>query len=187
MKRRQFITLVGGAAAAWPLAARAQQPERMRRIGVLIGGADDREGQARVAALKQALQELGWTDGRNTQIETRFAGADAGRIRAHAAELVALAPDVVVANTTPVTRALRQATSSIPIVMAGVNDPVEQGFVSSLAHPGGNITGFTFIDLLGQSKGTGPGSLVRAVLIAARIGRCGTRYRFPSSYSCRGQ
>jgi putative tryptophan/tyrosine transport system substrate-binding protein len=118
----------------------------MRRIGVLMGVADDPEGQARVAALKQGLQELGWTDGRNIQIETRFGGADAGRIRAHAAELVALAPDVIVANTTPVIRALRQATSFIPIVMAGVNDPVEQGFVSSLAHPGGNITGFTFVD-----------------------------------------
>jgi putative tryptophan/tyrosine transport system substrate-binding protein len=145
VRRRQFITLLGGA-AVWPLAARAQQPERMRRIGVLMGVADDPEGQARVAALKQGLQELGWTDGRNIQIETRFGGADAGRIRAHAAELVALAPDVIVANTTPVIRALRQATSFIPIVMAGVNDPVEQGFVSSLAHPGGNITGFTFVD-----------------------------------------
>jgi putative tryptophan/tyrosine transport system substrate-binding protein len=145
MRRRQFITLLGGA-AAWPLAAKAQQGERMRRIGVLMGVADDPEGQARVAALKQGLQELGWTDGRNIQIETRFGGADAGRIRAHAAELVALAPDVIVANTTPVIRALRQATSFIPIVMAGVNDPVEQGFVSSLAHPGGNITGFTFVD-----------------------------------------
>jgi putative tryptophan/tyrosine transport system substrate-binding protein len=145
MRRRKFITLLGGA-AAWPLAARAQQPERMRRIGVLMGVADDREGQARVTALKQGLQELGWTDGRNIQIETRFGGADAGRIRAHAAELVALAPDVIVSNTTPVIRALRQATSSIPIVMAGANEPVEQGFVSSLAHPGGNITGFSFID-----------------------------------------
>jgi putative ABC transport system substrate-binding protein len=145
LKRREFIAFLGGA-AAWPLAARAQQPERMRRIGVLMGVADDPEGQARVAALKQGLQELGWTDGRNIQIETRFGGADAGRIRAHAAELVALAPDVIVANTTPVIRALRQATSFIPIVMAGVNDPVEQGFVSSLAHPGGNITGFTFVD-----------------------------------------
>src|SRR5262249_32904644 len=97
---------------------------------------------ARVTALKQGLQELGWTDGRNIQIETRFAGADTGRIRAHAAELVALAPDVLVGHATPGTRALRQATSSIPIVMVAVNDPVEQGFVSSLAHPGGNITGF---------------------------------------------
>jgi putative tryptophan/tyrosine transport system substrate-binding protein len=146
LKRRQFITLLGGAAAAWPLAARAQQGERTRRIGVLVGVADDREGQARVTALKQGLQELGWTDGRNVQIEVRFAGADAGRIRTHVAELVALAPDVIVGQTTPVIRALRQATSSIPIVMAAINDPVDQGFVSSLAHPGGNITGFTFVD-----------------------------------------
>jgi len=118
----------------------------VRRIGLLMGVADDREGQARVTALKQGLEELGWTDGRNIQIETRFGGADAGRIRAHAAKLVALAPDVLVGATTPVIRALRQATSSIPIVVAAVNDPVEQGFVSSLAHPGGNITGFMFFD-----------------------------------------
>jgi putative ABC transport system substrate-binding protein len=147
LKRRRFITLLGGAAVAWPLAARAQQAERVRRIGLLMGAADDREGQARVTALKQGLQELGWTDGGNIQIETRFAGADVGRIQSHAAELVALTPEVIVGQTTPVIRALRQATSSIPIVIAAVNDPVEQGFVSSLAHPGGNITGFTFIDL----------------------------------------
>jgi putative tryptophan/tyrosine transport system substrate-binding protein len=146
MKRREFITLLGGAAAAWPLAARAQQAERVRRIGLLMGTADDREGQARVTALKRGLQDLGWTEGRNIQIETRFGGADAGRIRANAAELVALAPDVLVGQTTPVIQVLRQATSSIPIVMAAVSDPVEQGLVSSLAHPGGNITGFMFID-----------------------------------------
>src|SRR5262249_36791048 len=146
MKRRTFITMLGGAAAAWPLAARAQQADRVRRVGVLMGMADDREGQARVILLKQGFQELGWTDGRNIQIETRFGGGDASGIRAHAAELVALAPDVIVGQTTPVIRALRQATSSIPIVMAAVNDPVEQGFVSSLAHPGGNITGFAFVD-----------------------------------------
>src|SRR5262249_9790122 len=105
-----------------------------------------REGQARVTVLKQGLQELGWTDGGNIQIETRFGGADTGRIRAHAAELVALAPDVLVGQGTPVIRALRQATSSTPIVMVPVNDPVEQGFVSSLAHPGGNITGFALVD-----------------------------------------
>src|SRR6516164_8501519 len=144
--RRELLAALGGAAAAWPLAARAQQAERVRRIGLLMGVADDREGQARVTALREGLQELGWTDGRNIQIETRFGGADAGRIRAHAAELVALAPDVLVGHATPGTRALRQATSSIPIVMVGVTDPVEQGFVSSLAHPGGNITGFTFVD-----------------------------------------
>jgi putative tryptophan/tyrosine transport system substrate-binding protein len=146
MKRRDFITLLGGAAAAWPIAARAQQADRMRRIGLLVGVANDREGQARVSAFKDGLQELGWTDGRNVQIETRFTGADADRIRAYAAELVSFAPDVIVGHTTAVIRALRQATSSIPIVMAAINDPVEQGVVSSLAHPGGNITGFTFID-----------------------------------------
>src|SRR5215471_10868111 len=145
LRRREFITLLGGVVAAWPLAASAQQPQ-MRRIGVLMATADDREGQSRVTMLKQGLQELGWTAGRNIQIETRFGGADADRIRSHAAELVALAPDVIVGNATPVTRVLRQATSSIPIVIVGVNDPVEQGFVSSLAHPGGNITGFALID-----------------------------------------
>jgi putative ABC transport system substrate-binding protein len=143
--RRAFLALLGGA-AAWPLAAHAQQAERVRRIGLLMGMTDDREGQARVTTLKQGLQEFGWTDGHNIQIETRFAGADAGRIRTHVAELVALAPDVIVGQTTPVIRALRQATSSIPIVVAAINDPVDQGFVSSLAHPGGNITGFTFVD-----------------------------------------
>jgi len=141
VRRRDLITLLGGA-AAWPLAARAQQSDRVRRIGLLMGTANDREGQTQVAALKQGLQELGWTDGRNIQIETRFGGADAARIRADAAELVALAPDVIVGQTTPVIRALRQATSSIPIIMAAVSDPVDQGFVSSLAHPGGNITGY---------------------------------------------
>jgi ABC-type uncharacterized transport system substrate-binding protein len=146
MSRRAFISLLCGAAASWPLAARAQQPARMRRVGVLMGVADNREGQARVTALKQGLQELGWSDGGNIQIETRFSGADVGGIRVHAAELVALAPDVVVGNSTPVLRVLRQATSSIPIVFVAVNDPVEQGFVSSLAHPGGNITGFALVD-----------------------------------------
>src|SRR5215467_5565630 len=164
MRRREFISLLGSAVAGWPLAAPAQQAERMRRIGVLINlTADDPEGRARLAAFLEGLRELGWTDGRNIQIETRFGGGNVGRIRAHAAELVALAPDVILANTTPVTRAVRQATSSIPIVMAGVNDPVEQGFVSSLAHPGGNITGFSFIDfqmvgkLLEMLKEAAPG------------------------------
>src|SRR5215510_10710597 len=147
IQRRKFLaTLLGGAAAASPLRARAQQGERVRRIGLLIVVSDDRAGQARVAALKQGLQELGWTDGRNIQIETRFGGGDVSRIRAHAAELVALAPDVIVGQATPAIRALRQATSSIPIVMAAANDPVEQGFVSSLAHPGGNITSFALVD-----------------------------------------
>jgi len=170
MKRRAFISLLGSAAVAWPLAARAQQAERVRRIALLMGVADDREGQARVTALKQGLQELGWTDGSNIQIETRFGGADAARIQAHAAELMALGPDVIVGQTTPVIRALRQATSSIPIIMAAVNNPVDQGFVSSLAHPGGNITGFTFIDFemvgkwLEMLKEAAPG-VSRAVLM----------------------
>jgi putative ABC transport system substrate-binding protein len=165
--RREFLATLGGAAAAWPLAARAQ--ERMRRVGLLMT-ADDLEGQARVTALKQGLQELGWTERRNIEIETRFGGADAGRIRAHAAELVALGPDVIVGTGTPVIQALRQATSSIPIVMAAVNDPVEQGLVSSLAHPGGNITGFMFIDFqmvgkwLEMLKEAAPG-VARAVLM----------------------
>jgi putative ABC transport system substrate-binding protein len=169
MRRREFITLLAGV-AAWPLAVRAQQPDRVRRIGVLMGLADDPDGQARVTALKQGLQELGWTDGRNIQIEIRFGEADAGRIRTDAAELVAFAPDVIVGNTTPVIRVLRQATSSIPIVMASVNDPVEQGFVSSLAHPGGNITGFALIDFqmvgkwLEMLKEAAP-SVTRAVLM----------------------
>ena len=170
MKRREFITLLGGAAAAWPHAARAQQPERMRRVGVLITAADDPEGRARLAAFLEGLRELGWTNGRNIQIEARFGGGDVGRIRAHAGELVALAPDVIVGNSTPVIRALRQATSSIPIVMAAVNDPVEQGLVSSLAHPGGNITGFMLIDFqmvgkwLEMLKEAAPG-VARAVLV----------------------
>src|SRR3974377_790048 len=127
MRRRDFIPLLGGA-AAWPVAARSQQPERMRRIGLLML-ADDREGQARARALKQGLQELGWTEGRNIQIETRFAGADVGHMRADAAELVALAPDVIVGNTTPVVRALRQGASSIPILIAGGHGPPRHRFV----------------------------------------------------------
>ena len=109
IERRKFLATLLGGAAAWPLAARAQQAERVRRIGLLMGAADDPGGQSRVTAVKQGLQDLGWTEGRNIQIETRFGGADAGRIRAQAAELVALAPDVLDGQTTPVIRALRQA------------------------------------------------------------------------------
>ena len=125
MKRREFITLLAGAVAAWPLAARAQQPDRMRRIGVLMGSADDPAGQARVTALKEGFQELGWIEGRNIEIETRFGGGDVSRIRVHAAELVALAPDLIVGQTTPFIRALRQATSSIPIVSKSLSPNVD--------------------------------------------------------------
>jgi len=144
MRRRKFITLLGGAAVAWPLAARAQQPgERMRRIGVLMYlAADDAEAQARLAAFTQALKQLGWNDGRNLRIDTRWATAD--DIRRHAAELAALAPDVLVAGTGTATVApLLQATRAVPIVFALVIDPVGAGFVASLAQPGGNATGFT--------------------------------------------
>jgi putative ABC transport system substrate-binding protein len=142
MRRREFITLMGGAAIAWPLAARAQQAERMRRIGVLAYWApDDAEGRARLGAFMQGLQQLGWSEGRNLRIDTRWAThEDVGR---QAAELVALAPDVLLAATGTATVApLLQATRSVPIVFASVIDPVGAGFVASLARPGGNATGF---------------------------------------------
>ena len=143
MKRREFITLLGGAAAAWPLAARAQQAERMRRIGVLMPlAADDPESQRRIAAFLQGLQQLGWTDGRNMRIDTRWATGDADRLRRHAAELVALAPDVILASGGTVVAPLLQATRTVPIVFALIVDPVGAGFVASLARPGGNATGF---------------------------------------------
>jgi putative ABC transport system substrate-binding protein len=142
MKRREFIALVGGAAAS-PIAARAQQPERMRRIAVLMPGvAADLEYQARIAAFQQRLHELGWTDGRNLRIDYRWGGNDVDRIRSSVAELVALAPDVIFAGGSPVMGALLQATRSVPIVFAIVADPVGAGYVDSLARPGGNVTGF---------------------------------------------
>jgi len=143
MKRRAFITLLGSAAATWPLAARAQQGERMRRIGVLMNlPADDAEGQGRIAAFLQELQQLGWTDGRNVLIDRRWAAGDAGRFQRYAEELVALAPDVILAAAVPSVQALQRATRTVPIVFANVTDPVASGFVQSLARPGGNTTGF---------------------------------------------
>ena len=143
MRRREFITLLGGAAAAWPLAARAQQPERMRRIGVLLpAAADDAEFQARVGAFLQGLAQLGWTIGRNVRIDTRWATANAAEIRRHAAELAALAPDVILAHGASTVGPLLQATRTVPIVFPVVADPVGAGFVDSLARPGGNATGF---------------------------------------------
>jgi ABC-type uncharacterized transport system substrate-binding protein len=142
MRRRDFIALLG-AAAAWPLAARAQQPSRMRRIGVLLNlAADDPESQRRMTAFVQGLQQLGWTDGRNVRIDTRSGAADPDRIRRYAAELIALEPDVILAATAFVTGAVRQATRTVPIVFVQVVDPVGAGFVETLARPGGNATGF---------------------------------------------
>jgi putative ABC transport system substrate-binding protein len=140
--RRKFIAVLGGAAATWPLAARAQQPERMRRIGVLFGaGADDPVTQAFYAALLQGLQQLGWTEGRNFRIDPRWGAGNAADARKYAAELVALAPDVIVA-TGPTVGPLLQATRTVPIVFVIVPDPVGSGFVGSLSRPGGNATGF---------------------------------------------
>jgi putative tryptophan/tyrosine transport system substrate-binding protein len=147
LRRRQFITLLGGAAATWPLAARAQQTDRVRRVGVLMNlPADDPEGQARIAAFHQGLQEWGWTIGRNARIDYRWGASDAERIRRHAAELVALAPEVILSSGTPSVAALQQATRSVPIVFTQVVDPVGSGFVASLAKPGGNITGFSVFE-----------------------------------------
>jgi putative tryptophan/tyrosine transport system substrate-binding protein len=144
MRRREFITLLGGAAVAWPLAARAQQADRMRRVGVLVSRiADDPEEQARLAAFVQGLQELGWTEGRNVRIDYRWAAGDADRSRTYAAELVALAPDVIVAAGSQSVAALEQTTRTVPIVFASVVDPVGAGYVTRLARPGGNATGFT--------------------------------------------
>jgi putative ABC transport system substrate-binding protein len=144
MKRREFITLIGGVVTGWPLAARAQQPDRVRRIGVMMANAEsDPEGQDRIAAFRRGLLELGWAEGRNLRIDYRWAAGDSNRTRQLARELVTLEPDVILANGTPALSALHKATSNIPLVFAVVVDPVGAGFVQSLAHPGGNITGFS--------------------------------------------
>jgi putative tryptophan/tyrosine transport system substrate-binding protein len=141
--RREFITLLGGAASAWPLAAGAQQPERMRRVGVLMNTvSDEPQAQARIAAFSQALQELGWVVGRNVRIEIRWSGGDAARLPGDATELVGLNPDVILAGVGPTTEALRAASRIVPIVFAQSVDPVGSGQVASLARPGGNATGF---------------------------------------------
>ena len=146
MRRREFITLLGGAAVAWPLKAHAQQPERMRRIGVLAPNApDDAEAQTRFAALRQGLRRFGWIEGRNLQIDARWGAGDAGAIGSAATELAALAPDVIVASGSAVA-AILQATRTVPIVFVSVPDPVGSGFVESLAQPGGNATGFIMFE-----------------------------------------
>jgi putative tryptophan/tyrosine transport system substrate-binding protein len=144
MKHREFFPLLGGA-AAWPVVARAQA-KQMRRIGVLMGlVANDPEAQSRVAALEKGLGELGWVKGRNLSIEYRWAG-DGNAVHDHAAELLAMAPDLILANSTPVTAALQEQSRGVPIVFTQVIDPVGQGLVPNLAHPGGNLTGFTRVE-----------------------------------------
>jgi putative tryptophan/tyrosine transport system substrate-binding protein len=152
MRRRDFMTVLGGV-IVWPLAARAQR-ERARSLGVLMSNSeDDPLAQARVAAFRQGLAVLGWAEGKNLKIEWRWAGGDIARVHEYAAELVRLAPDVILANGTPSAAALKQATTSIPIVFAVVNDPVAQGLIASMAHPGANITGFSFLEysMVGKS------------------------------------
>jgi putative ABC transport system substrate-binding protein len=147
MQRREFITLIGGTVVAWPLAARAQQADRVRRIGALMStAADDPEGQARIAAFLDGLQQLGWTDGRNVRIDTRWPGSDVDLVRRYAAELVALAPDVILASGGLATGWLQQATHIVPIVFVVTVDPVGNGYVANMARPGGNTTGFSFIE-----------------------------------------
>src|SRR5262245_44718963 len=143
LRRRALIMLLGGAAAAWPLGARAQQPARMRRLGILMGFSEDDEvWQSYLSSFKQRLQDLGWTEGRNLRIYYRWAGEDAERTRIAAEELVALAPDLIFVSTNPVLSAVMRATHSIPIVFTWVSDVVGSGFVASVARPGGNVTGF---------------------------------------------
>jgi hypothetical protein len=142
-----LIMLLGGATVVWPLAARAQQPERMRRVGVLLGLAEQgEEAKLRVQAFRLGLRDLGWNEGRNVVLDCRYGASDLGLIKQYVKELVDQSPDVIVGNSSPVLAALHQATTSIPIVFAVVNDPVGQGFISSLARSGGNITGFTFLE-----------------------------------------
>ena len=143
VRRREFLSLLGGAVAAWPLAAGAQPRERLRRIGVLINfAAEDPAAQSRLTAFLQELAQLGWTEGRNVHIDVRWAAGDAERTRKHAAELVVLAPDVILTAGSPTTRPVLQATRSVPVVFVQVADPVGGGFIENLAHPGGNATGF---------------------------------------------
>jgi putative ABC transport system substrate-binding protein len=184
MKRREFIALLGGAAAAWPLAARAQQGERVRRIGVLMSNApDDPEGQARVVTFLQGLQQSGWTDGRNVRIEYRWATGDPDRFRRYAAELVAIAPDVIWVQGSAAVGQLLQVTRSVPIVFVAVPDAVGAGFVENLARPGGNATGFIgfeyglsgkWLELLKEiAPGVTRAAVLRDPAITAGIGQFG--------------
>src|SRR6516164_9666697 len=153
MRRREFITLVGGAAAGWPLAARAQRADQIRRIGVLMYvPSTDPEGQALLAAFTRHLAELGWTEGRNVRIDVRWGSSDVDLLRTFAKELIGLQPDVLLGTSTPVTAALARETQTIPIVFTVVSDPVDSRFVASLSHPGGNLTGFSVVEASIASK-----------------------------------
>src|SRR5262245_6066937 len=184
LKRREFIIFLSGAAAAWPLAAFAQQNEPMRRIGVLHTPAvDDPDGQARNAAFLQELHQFGWTDGRNVRIDTRWSAGDVDRIRKYVAEFVAFLPDVIVASGSATVGPLLQATRTVPIVFVNVPDPVGAGYVDSLARPGGNATGFIlfeygisgkWLELLKQlSPGVTRASVIRDAAITGGIGQFG--------------
>ena len=184
MKRREFFTLLGGAAASWPPAARAQHGDRIRRIGVLISQtADDPESKASVAAFLEGLQQSGWTDGRNVRIENRWGAGDAERIRRGATDLVALAPDVILTSGASTLAPLLQATSTVPIVFVNVSDPVGAGFVDSLARPGGNATGFIqfeygiggkWLELLREiAPGVTRAAVIRDPAISSGLGQWG--------------
>jgi putative ABC transport system substrate-binding protein len=184
MQRREFITLLGSAALAWPLSGSAEQTGRIRHIGILMNlPADDPESSGRAAVFRKGLQELGWVDGQNVRLDYRWAAGDADRFRAYAAELVALAPDVILAASSPAVAALQQATHSIPVVFVQVIDPVGGGFVASLARPGGNVTGFTqfeysiggkWLDLLKESAPRlSRAAVLRDITIAAGSGQFG--------------
>lgn len=184
LKRREFITLLSGVAAAWPLAASAQQPDRMPRIGVLIAYAEeDPEVKARLAAFRAGLAKRGWSEGRNVQIEYRFAAGSADQYPAFAKELIALGPDVILAHTTQVTAALQQATQTIPIVFVNVSDPISSGFIGSLARPGGNITGVLHYEA--SIVGKWLGLLKEIAPNLARIGLLGNPRTTPFDYFLR--
>ena len=170
MKRREFITLLGGAAAAWPVTVRAQQPDRMRRIGLLVNVSEADPGRQRfIGTFLQALQQLGWEDGRNLRIDIRWGAGDPDHYRRYAAELVEHAPDVILAVTTPAVVALQQASRDVPIVFVGVVDAVGSGLVVSLARPGGNATGFSIFEYAISAKWLG---LLKEIAPALRGSLC---------------
>ena len=193
MRRREFIKGIAGATATWPLAARAQQSDRVRRIGILMPlAADDLEAQARMTAFVQGLQQLGWTDGSNVRIDTRWAAGNADAVRKYAAELVALAPDVILATGSATVAALQQATRTVPILFVQIADPVGSGLVDSLAQPGGNATGFTlfeyglsgkWLELLKEiAPGVTRAAVLRDVSIPGGTGQLGAIQSMASSF-----